>query len=65
MEIEAASPAEKNGLVPGMIVQEVERQGVDNLRVFKRIVNKIDLDQGILILISTKNGSRYIFLQSD
>ena len=65
VEVDPGSPAAKIGLLPGMIVQEVERQTVDNLQLFKKIVNKIDSDQGILILISTKNGSRYIFLQSD
>ena len=65
VKVEPGSPAAKSGLIPGMIVQEVERQTIDNLLIFKKIVNEIDTDRGILVLISTKNGSRYIFLQSD
>ena len=65
VKIDHGSSAEETGLAPGMIVQEVERQAIDNLRSFKKIVNEIDTDKGILILISTKSGSRYIFLQSN
>ena len=63
--VESGSPAAANNLKPGMILQEVERQTIDDLQIFKKIVNELDTDKGILILISTKNGSRYIFLQSD
>ena len=33
--VDPGSPAAKTGLVPGMIVQEVERQATDNLRCLK------------------------------
>ena len=63
--VKSGSPAEKSGLLPGMIVQEVERQAVSNLDTFKEIINGIDSEQGVLLLIRTSNGSRYIFIQEN
>ena len=64
-DVESGSSAEKTGLQPGMIVQEVERQAVSSLIIFKEIIGKIDQEKGILLLITTSNGSRYIFLQAE
>ena len=63
--VKSGSPAEKSGLLPGMIVQEAERQAVSNIDTFKEIINDIDQGKGILLLIRTSNGSRYIFLQEN
>ena len=63
--VDPLSPSGKTGISQGMVIQEIERQMVENMNVFKKIVYDIDLDQGILILVSSKNGSRYIFIQSD
>ena len=48
-----------------MIVQEIERHAVKSLEIFKNIVNETDTSKGILLLITTSNGSRYIFLQAE
>ena len=64
-DVESGSSAEKTGLQPGMIVQEVERQAVSSLNIFKEIISNIDQEKGILLLITTSNGSRYIFLHAD
>ena len=63
--VKSGSPAEKSGLLPGMIVQEAERQAVSNIDTFKEIINDIDQGKGILLLIRTSNSSRYIFLQEN
>ena len=63
--VKTGSPAEKKGLLPGMIVQEVERQGIINLSIFKELISGMDQKKGILLLITTATGSRYIFLQKD
>ena len=65
VKVERGSPAEKAGLAPGMIVQEVERQSLINLKMFKEIISKIDKTKGALFLITTSSGSRYIFLQAN
>ena len=64
-DVESGSSAEKTGLQPGMIVQEVERQAVSSLNIFKEIIGNIDQEKGILLLITTSNDSRYIFLHAD
>ena len=48
-----------------MIVQEVERQAIVNLSRFKELISEMDPEKGILLLIKTANGSRYIFLQAN
>ena len=63
--VKTGSPAEKSGLLPGMIVQEVERQEIVSLSILKELVSEMDPEKGILLLITTVNGSRYIFLQED
>ena len=63
--IESGSPSEKAGLRTGMIIQEVERNAVKNIEIFKQIVNEMDTAKGILLLVTTNGGSRYIFIQED
>ena len=65
VEVKTGSPAEKTGLLPGMIVQEVERHTIANLSHFKKLVRELDPQKGILLLITSANGSRYIFLQAN
>ena len=64
-KIESESPAEKAGLRMGMIIQEVERNAVKNLEIFKQIVSEMDAAKGILLLVTTNGGSRYIFIQEE
>ena len=64
-KIESESPAEKAGLRMGMIIQEVERNAVKNLEIFKQIVSEMDTAKGILLLVTTNGGSRYIFIQEE
>ena len=64
-KIESGSPAEKAGLRTGMIIQEVERNAVKNIEIFKKIVNEMDTAKGILLLVTTSGGSRYIFIQEE
>ncbi len=64
-KIESGSPAEKAGLRTGMIIQEVERNAVNNIEIFKKIVNEMDTAKGILLLVTTSGGSHYIFIQEE
>ena len=64
-KIEYGSPAEKARLRTGMIIQEVERKAVNNIEIFKKIVNEMDTAKGILLLVTTSGGSRYIFIQEE
>ncbi len=64
-KIESGSPAEKAGLRTAMIIQEVERKAVKNFEVFKEIVNEMDKAKGILLLVTSSGGSRYIFIEEE
>ncbi len=59
------SPAENAGLRKNMIIQEVERKAVSNFEIFKKIVNDLDTGKGILLLVTTSGGSRYIFVEEE
>ena len=48
-----------------MIIQEVERNAVKNIQIFKKIVNEMDIAKGILLLVTTNGGARYIFIQEE
>ncbi|MBC8258630.1 MAG: Do family serine endopeptidase [SAR324 cluster bacterium] len=65
VQVESGSPAGKAGLLPGMLIQEAERNAVSKLSDFKEIINNIDSEKGILLLIKSSNGSRFIFLQAN
>ena len=64
-KIESGSPAEKAGLRNGMIIQEVERKAVKNFEIIKEIINEMDKAKGILLLVTTSGGSRYIFIEEE
>ena len=64
-DIVDGSPAEKAGLRKGMIIQEIERNAVNNIEIFKKIVNEMATAKGILLLVTTNGGSRYIFIQEE
>ena len=64
-KIETGSPAEKAGMRTGMIILEIERETVNNIKIFKKIVNEMDTSKGILFLVKTSGGSRYIFIQAE
>ena len=36
-----------------------------NIEIFKQIVNEMDTAKGILLLVTTNGGSRYIFIQEE
>ncbi len=52
------SEAEEEGLQPGDIILEVNRQPVKNVRDFQKIIRKIDKGRAYLLLISRERGRR-------
>jgi len=55
----AQSPADRAGLKPGMVITEVNRQGVATVAEFKAAV-KADPDGSILLLVRTTEGSQFV-----
>lgn len=61
--VSSPSPAEQAGLQVGMIIVEANRQKVESVDQFESIVDDIDLDDGLLLLVKSQRGSRYVVVQ--
>jgi len=64
-EVEPDSSASEAGLRAGMLVIEMDRQNIVNLADFRRVGSELSLQDGILLLVRTQQGSQYIFVQGD
>ncbi len=61
-DVQSGSLADLAGLSSGMLIQEVNRMPVSNLREFKDAINQGTGRDGTLLLVRDKRGSRYILL---
>ncbi|MAC43709.1 MAG: protease Do [Deltaproteobacteria bacterium] len=59
------SPAFNVGLRAGMMIVEMNRQSINSMADFQRGARDISTEEGVLLLVSTPQGSRYLFLQAD
>ena len=59
------SPAFNGGLRAGMMIVEMNRQSINSMADFQRAARDISTEDGILLLVSTPQGSQYLFLQAD
>jgi len=60
--VDPASVAAEKGLRRGMIIKEVERKPVKSVDDFKTAVSKSSLKDGVLLLVRTESGQRYVKL---
>jgi serine protease Do len=58
--VEPGSAAAQAGLSSGDVVVEVERQAVKSVGDFKKILEERDSDDGILLLVRSERGSRFV-----
>ncbi len=58
MEVSEYSEAEEEGIQPGDIILEINRQPVKNVRDFQKIIKKIDKGRAYLLLLSRERGRR-------
>lgn len=58
MEVSEYSEAEEEGIQPGDIILEINRQPVKNVRDFQNIIKKIDKGRAYLLLLSRERGRR-------
>ncbi len=63
-QVERGSVAAEAGLRPGMVIAEVNRQPVESADQAKQALEDASLDEGVLLLLQTNNGSLYVVLQS-
>ncbi len=58
------SSAHAAGLRSGMLITEVNQQRVTDIKTFNMLLQKGDLQQGVLLLVQSQRGSRYLILSS-
>ncbi|MGK5094356.1 DegQ family serine endoprotease [Deltaproteobacteria bacterium TL4] len=59
------SAASKAELKSGMLVQEVNRQSVQSEVDYHRALKSADLKEGVLMLVQTQQGSKYVILKQE
>ncbi len=63
-EVQAGSAAERAGLVGGAVIVEVNRNPIKTVDELARVLNEKSLAKGVLLLVRTAQGSRFIVLRS-
>ena len=59
------SLADMAGLSNGMVISEVNRKPVKSVDEFRKAVNERTIAKGLLLLVETSNGSRYVVLRAE
>ena len=62
-DVQSGSPADMAGLTTGMVITEVNRQAVNNSEDFHKALASKSLDQGVLLLVRTAEGSRFVVIR--
>jgi serine protease Do len=61
--VEEGSPAERVGLEASMAIVQVGRQPVKNVAEFERAIEGASLEKGVLLLVRSAEGSRFVVLK--
>jgi serine protease Do len=64
-DVTSGSVAESAGLSAGMVISEVNRHAVNSLEDFRKALNAKTLAKGVLLLIRTPEGSRFVAIQAE
>jgi len=60
--VEEGTPAGEAGLKAGMLVTEVNRKPVTSVEEFRQAIEKESAEKGMLLLVRTSEGSRFVAL---
>jgi serine protease Do len=63
--VEEGSLAERAGLEAGMAITQVGRQKVSSVEEFDVATGEADLEKGVLLLVRTAQGSRFVVLKGE
>ena len=63
--VEEDSVAARAGLAPSMAIVQVGRQQVKNVSEFNAAVKDASLDKGVLLLVKSSEGSRFVVLRNE
>ena len=62
--VETGSPAANAGLQQGDVVTQVSRVPVSSVEEFRAAVKKADLEKGLMLLVKSSEGSRFVVLKN-
>ncbi|MCE5301505.1 MAG: Do family serine endopeptidase [Planctomycetaceae bacterium] len=63
-DVRAGSPAQSVGLAEGMVITQIDQKPVKSVDDFRTIMEKQSLAKGVLLLVRTSQGSRFVVIQS-
>jgi len=63
--VEDGSPADKAGLAPSQVITQVGRKGVKSVAEFEAEVKNTSPDKGVLLLVRSAEGSRFVVVKSE
>ncbi len=64
-DVAQGSLADMAGLSNGMVITEVNRKPVKSVDEFRKAVNERTIAKGLLLLVQTSDGSRYVVLRAE
>ena len=64
LAIQPGGEAHRAGLVPGMILTEVNHKKIESLSQFNQLMSELNLDESLLFLTMSQNGSRFVVIDS-
>ena len=64
LAIEPGSHAHRAGLVPGMILAQVNHNEIESLSQFNQLMSEMNLDESLLFLTKSQNGARFVVIES-
>lgn len=61
--VQSGSPADRAGLASGMVITQVNRHAVKSLDEFTAAVKKAESSDGLLLLVRSQEGSRFVVVK--
>jgi S1-C subfamily serine protease len=62
-QVDDGSPAAKQRLEPGMLIRSVDKTQVSTVEQFADAMKKASSKSGVLLLVRTTEGNRYVVLK--
>ena len=62
-DVRSGSPADMAGLATGMVIAQADRQPVNTVEEFRKVLNSKPLAKGLLMLVRTAEGSRFVVIR--
>lgn len=64
LAIQPGGQAQLAGLVPGMILAEVNHNKIESLSQFNQLMGELNLDESLLFLTKSETGSRFVVIEN-